>query len=105
MPDSKRSRMSLGLEPSLRASSLYRCGIMTVGRNARAFLENAADKRRMRTAWGSVHGKIKLWIEMRLGKLPLEVCFLLRGRVPVKQGDEVENSDQIAAETGKPGRL
>ena len=42
---------------------------------------------------------------MRLGKLPLEVCFLLLGMVPVKQGDEVENSDQIAAETGKPGRL
>ena len=80
-------------------------GIMKIGRNATAFLENAADKRRMRTAWGSVHGKIKLWIEMRLGKLPLEVCFLLRGRVPVKSGDEVENSDQIAAETGKPGRF
>ena len=105
MPDSKRSRMSLGSEPSLRSGSLYRCGIMTVGRNARAFLENAADKRRMRTAWGSVHGIIKLWIEMRLGKLPLEVCFLLRRRVPVKRGDEVENSDQIVAETGKPGHL
>ena len=31
-------------------------GIMKIGRNATAFLENAADKRRMRTAWGSVHG-------------------------------------------------
>ena len=34
-------------------------GIMKVGRNARAFLGNAADKRRMRTAWGSVHGIIR----------------------------------------------
>ena len=51
--------MSLGLEPSLRAGFLHAYGIMTVGRNARAFLGNAADKRRMRTAWGSVHGIIK----------------------------------------------
>ena len=56
MPDSKRSRMSLGSEPSLRSGSLYRCGIIKVGRNATAFLGNAADKRRMRTIWGSVHG-------------------------------------------------
>ena len=31
-------------------------GVVKDGRNAGAFLENAADKRRMRTAWGSVHG-------------------------------------------------
>ena len=55
-PDGKRCKKSLGLELSHRASSLY------------------------------AYGKIKLWIEMRLRKLPLEVCFLLRGRVPVKRG-------------------
>ena len=59
MPDGKRCKMSLGLEPSLRAGSLYVCGIMTVGRNASAFLGNAADKRRVRTAWSSVHGIIR----------------------------------------------
>ena len=56
IPDGKRCKMSLGLEPSLRAGSLWRYGIIKVGRNASAFLENAADKRRMRTALGSVHG-------------------------------------------------
>ena len=44
MPDSKRSR-SLGSEPSLRAGSLYVCGIIKVGRNASAFLANAVAKR------------------------------------------------------------
>ena len=48
--------VSLDLEPSLRAGSLYAYGIIKVGRNAAAFLGNAADKRRMRTALGSVHG-------------------------------------------------
>ena len=33
MPDSKRSRMSLGLEPSLRAGSLYAYSIMKYGTN------------------------------------------------------------------------
>ena len=44
MPDGKRCKMSLGLEPSRWAGSLYVCGIMKVGRNAAAFLENATDK-------------------------------------------------------------
>ena len=56
MFEDKRCDVSLGLEPSLRAGSLYVCGIIKVGRNATAFLGNAADKRRMRTIWGSVHG-------------------------------------------------
>ena len=56
MFEDKRCDVSLGLEPSLRAGSLYVCGIIKVGRNAAAFLGNAADKRRMRTALGSVHG-------------------------------------------------
>ena len=38
MPDGKRCKMSLGLEPSRWAGSLYVCGIMKVGRNAAAFL-------------------------------------------------------------------
>ena len=49
----------LGLEPSLRASSLYAYDIIKVGRNAAAFLGNAADRRRLRTPWGSVHGTMK----------------------------------------------
>ena len=48
--------VSLDLEPSLQAGSLYAYGVIKVGRNAAAFLGNAADKRRMRTALGSVHG-------------------------------------------------
>ena len=56
MFEDKRCDVSLGLEPSLRAGSLYVCGIIKVGRNATAFLGNAADKRRVRTAWGSIHG-------------------------------------------------
>ena len=79
MFEDKRCDVSLGLEPSLRAGSLYVCGIMgpgplclmannmgspwadvdgiiKVGRNALAFLGNAADRRRLRTAWSSVHG-------------------------------------------------
>ena len=35
-------------------------GIMKVGRNARAFLGNAADKRRLRTAWGCVYDTMKV---------------------------------------------
>ena len=54
--EDKRCDVSLGLEPSLRAGSLHAYDIIKVGRNATAFLGNAADKRRMRTAWGSVHG-------------------------------------------------
>ena len=50
--------VSLGLEPSLRAGSLYANSIIRVGRNASAFLGNAAGKHRLRTAWGSVHGII-----------------------------------------------
>ena len=42
--------------------------IMKVGRNALAFLRNAAVKHRLRTAWGSVHGITKLWMEMGLEK-------------------------------------
>ena len=56
MPNGKRCKMSLGLELSLRASSFYIYDIIKIGRIAVAFLGNAADKRRMRTAWGSVHG-------------------------------------------------
>ena len=56
MFEDKLCDVSLGLEPSLRAGSLYAYGIMTVGRNAVTSLENAADKRRMRIAFGSVHG-------------------------------------------------
>ena len=56
MFEDKSCDVSLGLEPSLRAGSLYAYGIMTVGRNAVTSLENAADKRRMRIAFGSVHG-------------------------------------------------
>ena len=56
MPDGKRCKMSLGLEPSLRAGSLHAYAIIKVGRNALAFLGNAAFKHRLRTAWGSVHG-------------------------------------------------
>ena len=41
----KRCEKSLGLEPSLRAGSLYAYGIIKVGRNARAFFGNAADRR------------------------------------------------------------
>ena len=48
------------MELPLRASFLYAYGIIKVGRNAAAFLGNAADKRRMRTAIGSVHGIIKV---------------------------------------------
>ena len=59
MPNGKRCKMSLGLELSLRASSFYIYDIIKIGRIAVAFLGNAADKRRMRTAWGSVHGIIK----------------------------------------------
>ena len=60
MPDGKRCKMSLGLEPSLRAGSLHAYGIIKIGRNALAFLGNAVDKRRVRTAWGSIHGIIKI---------------------------------------------
>ena len=56
MFDGKRCRKSLGLEPSLRAGSLHAYGIIKIGRNATEFLGNAADKRRVRTAWGSIHG-------------------------------------------------
>ena len=59
MFEDKRCDVSLGLEPSPRAGSLYVCGIIKGGRNAAAFLGNAAGRRRMRTAWGSVHGIIK----------------------------------------------
>ena len=55
MPNGKQCKMSLGLELSLRASSLYIYDIIEIGRNARAFLENAAVKHRLRTAWGSVY--------------------------------------------------
>ena len=55
MFEDKRCDVSLGLEPSLRAGSLYAYGIIKVGRNALAFLGNAADRRRLRTARGSVH--------------------------------------------------
>ena len=55
MPNGKRCKMSLGLELSLRASSFYIYDIIKIGRIAVAFLGNAADKRRMRTAWGSVY--------------------------------------------------
>ncbi len=48
---------SLGLEPPLQAGFLYAYGIMTVGRNALAFLGNAVDERRLRTTWGSVVAK------------------------------------------------
>ena len=55
--EDKRCEKSLGLGPSLRAGSLYANSIIVrVGRNAAAFLGNAAGRRRMRTAWGSVHG-------------------------------------------------
>ena len=55
--EDKRCEKSLGLGPSLRAGSLYANSIIIrVGRNAAAFLGNAAGRRRMRTAWGSVHG-------------------------------------------------
>ena len=40
----------------LSVGSLYAYGIIKVGRNALAFLGNAAFKHRLRTAWGSVHG-------------------------------------------------
>ena len=50
MPNGKRCKMSLGLELSLRASSLYAYGITEVRRNALAFLGNAAFKYRLRTA-------------------------------------------------------
>ena len=54
--EDKRCEKSLGLGPSLRAGSLYANSIIVrVGRNAAAFLGNAAGRRRMRTAWGSVH--------------------------------------------------
>ena len=43
-------------EFSLRIGSLYAYGIIKVGRNATAFLGNAADRRRMRTVLGSVYG-------------------------------------------------
>ena len=56
MFEDKPCKKSLGLEPSLRASSLYANSIIRVGRNASAFLGNAADRRRLRTAWDSVHG-------------------------------------------------
>ena len=56
MFEDKLCEKSLGLEPSLRAGSLYAYGIIKVGRNALAFLGNAAFKHRLRTAWGSVHG-------------------------------------------------
>ena len=55
MPNGKRCKMSLGLELSLRASSFYIYDIIKIGRIAVAFLGNAADKCRMRTAWGSVY--------------------------------------------------
>ena len=58
MFEAKRCDVSLGLEPSLRAGSLYANSIIRVGRNASAFLGNAAGKHRLRTAWGSVHGII-----------------------------------------------
>ena len=45
MPEGKHYGKSLGLEPSLRAGSLYAYGIIKVGRNATAFLGNAADRR------------------------------------------------------------
>ena len=56
MPNGKRCKMSLGLELSLRASSFYIYDIIKIGRIAVAFLGNAADRRRLRTAWDSVHG-------------------------------------------------
>ena len=55
MFEDKPCKKSLDLEPSLRAGSLYVYDIIKVGRNASAFLGNAADRRRMRTAWGSVY--------------------------------------------------
>ena len=45
MFEDKLCDVSLGLEPSLRAGSLYAYGIIKVGRNAAAFLGNAADRR------------------------------------------------------------
>ena len=61
MPNGKRCKMSLGLELSLRASSFYIYDIIKIGRIAVAFLGNAADKRRLRTTLGSVHGIIEGW--------------------------------------------
>ena len=59
--EDKRCEKSLGLGPSLRAGSLYANSIIIrVGRNAAAFLGNAAGRRRMRTAWGSVYDTIKV---------------------------------------------
>ena len=58
--EDKRCDVSLGLELSPRAGSLYVCGIIKGGRNAAAFLGNAAGRRRMRTAGGSVHDRIKV---------------------------------------------
>ena len=50
------------MPPVLWTGAFLPCvyGIIKVGRNAAAFLGNAADKRRMRTALGSVHGTIKV---------------------------------------------
>ena len=44
MPDGEPYEEPLGLEPSLRAGSFYAYGIMTGGRNASAFLGNAAEE-------------------------------------------------------------
>ena len=44
MPEGKHYGKSLGLEPSLRPVP-YAYGIIKVGRNATAFLGNAADRR------------------------------------------------------------
>ena len=87
MPDGKRCKMSLGLEPSLRAGSLYAYGIMTVGRNAVTSLENAADKRRMRIAFGSVHGIMNY----------ISKAFLLRRASPYVGSARSVDEDEAGA--------
>ncbi len=108
--EDKPCKKSLGLEPSLRASSLYANSIIRVGRNASAFLGNAAGKHRLRTAWGSVHGIINKR-QQRLRNLlftggKAAVRRRMRGKadIPLAAGIEERVADRIGclSDTAEP---
>ena len=60
-------------------------GILKVGRNAEAFLENASGMRWYKTLSGGTHGILKVETSQDLNSLPLE------GKVPTEWGNEVES--------------
>ena len=88
MPPVRRTGTSPGGEAYARPIydlKRYVHGITKVGRNAEAFLENAAGMRWYKTLSGGTHGILKVETSQDLNSLPLE------GKVPTEWGNEVES--------------